>query len=202
MDIFIRIFYIIIWIIISPVMLSIACYKKRDKLWDWAYYFDNDEDGFDGDKLGWYSNYLKTDIDKDRWVHRTWVAYKWSVWRNPCFNLRNHPSVSVDVTNPVNMKYRGNTYFHTRLWHYDKTYKGVLWYWIKAKYEGKSRNSLFFLIPIPFTNKDLYLRFGLKIYPRHYYDKYWLDKISAEGWPESKEKGLTAVSVRIRTNPL
>lgn len=194
----IRLFYSLCWGVLALLVLPIQCYRRKDTLPKWCYYFDNAEDGFDGDKLGWYSNYLGKEISKERWLQRAWISYKWSVLRNPCFNLRYHPLLSVDVTQPKDIVYRGNTYFHTRKWHYDKNETGKLWYWISAKYDGKERHSFFFLLPIPFTDKDLYLRFGLKIYPRHYFDKYWLDKISKEGWPHAKDKGVYAISIRIR----
>ena len=196
--IILRVCFIVVWVLIAPLVLLVACYQRRDKLWDWCYYFDNDEEGFDGDDVGWYSKYLGKSIDKDKWLHRTYISYKWSALRNPCYNLRYHPWLSVDVQSPVDMKYRGNTYFHTRGWHYDKDYKGTLWYWITAKYEGNTHHSMFFLIPIVFTSKSLYFRIGLKIYPRHYFDKYWLDRIKKEGWPKNKEKGVPAISIRLR----
>lgn len=186
------------WAVIALLAIPIACHKKRDNLWGWLFYCDNSEDGFDGDKLGWYSNYLGEVISKDRPWRRAYLAYKWSVLRNSCFNLREHPWVGTDVTNPRSVKYSGNTYFHTPEWHYEPDYKGLLWYWMSAKYNGKRRHSVFLLIPVPWTKYRVYLRAGLKVYPRHYFDKYWVERIKKEGWPEAKKYGLPAISIRVR----
>jgi len=195
----IRIGYILALIVIAPFIIPIACYQNRQTLWGWAYYFDNDEDGFDGSKLGWYDEYLGVDISSLAWHKRAWIAYKWSM-RNPCFNLRKHPLVGVDVTSPVRMEYSGNTFFHSRDWTYTKEPNQTLWYKLSANYNGKRYTSRFYLIPV--GKYDLYLRFGLKIYPRHYFDKYWIDRIKNDGWPVDKKYGLSAITIRVRKNPL
>lgn len=193
----IRLMYMLCWVVIGFPTLLVACYQKRERLWDWAYYFDNDEDGFDGSKLGWYDKYLKKDIGSLHWFNRALVSYKWSAWRNPCFNLRKHPKVSVDVQHPENIKLEGNTFFHSLDWMEDKETRNTRWYKLKASYEGKVRTSWFFLIPI-FKTKWLYIRFGLKVYPRHYFDDYWINRIKEEGFPKDKRRGISALSLRVR----
>ncbi|ANI22024.1 hypothetical protein PP586_gp07 [Pseudoalteromonas phage vB_PspS-H40/1] len=192
-----RLFFILLWIVISPIVLGYSCAIGASKLPKWAYYFDNDEDGFDGSKLGWYDNYLGYDISKQSKLKRWWISYKWCVWRNPCFNLRYHPKISFDVTNPQRIDFTGNTFHHTKLWSKTKDPKAKLYYKMTANYDGERCSSWFYLIPL-FKSYHLYLRFGLKVYPRHYFDEYWLDKISKEGFPESKKKGVYAITIRIR----
>lgn len=192
-----RALFILLWIVISPIVLGYSCAIGASKLPKWAYYFDNDEDGFDGSKLGWYDNYLGIDISKQSKLKRWWISYKWCVWRNPCFNLRYHHKISYDVTAPTNIEYEGNTYHHTKKWSYTKGPKAVLKYKLTAEYEGRKATSRFLLIPL-FKDYHLYLRWGLKVYPRHYFDSYWLDRIAKEGFPKNKERGLYALSIRLR----
>lgn len=192
-----RLICIVIWAFIALIALPVACYQKRVKLWNWAYYFDNEEDGYDGSKGTFYSEYLGLDISKQHWLKKAWIAYKWSVWRNPCFNLRYHPWVGVDITNPEIISFKGNTYHHEQKWSLEPNKRELKWYKLKAKYDGKVRRSWFYLIPV-FGDKYLYLRFGLKVYPANYLDKWWLEKIKKEGWPEYKDKGLTAFTIRLR----
>ena len=194
----IRMFYIIAWVFVGFFALPIACYQGRTKLWYWAYYFDNEEDGFDGGKGKFYGEYLGLDIRSQHWLKRAWIAYKWSAWRNPCFNLRYHPLVGVDITNPSNIKFEGNTYHHEQQWSFEPNKYELKWYKVKANYDGKIKSSWFYLIPI-FGDKYLYIRFGLKIYPANYFDKFWLNKIEKEGWPKFKDRGLTAFTIRIRS---
>lgn len=192
-----RLVYGLTWLIIGPFVLLYCCYKKQTKLPDWAYYFDNYEEDFDGAGLGWYDNYLGVDIRSQHWLKRWWISVKWSVFRNSCFNLRKHPIAGYDVTKPDNITFKGNTYHHTKKWSFTKDPKATLHYKMVADYNGKTATSRFLLIPL-FKGYHLYLRWGLKVYPRHYFDEYWLDKISKEGFPESKKKGVYAITIRIR----
>ena len=91
MGFLLRILYIL-WgkIIMLPVCYYCIC-NSMDKLPEFFYYFDNEEDGYNGDKRGWYSGYLDKDISTLSNIKRSWYAYRWSAWRNPCWNLRYHP---------------------------------------------------------------------------------------------------------------
>lgn len=191
-----RILFILLWVVISPFVLGYSCMKGDITLPKLFYYFDNDEDGFDGDSLGWYSDYKGVDIRNSHGLKRWWYSYLWSVWRNPCFNLRYHPKISYDVTSPENIDYKGNTYHHNREWSYTKDKSATLKYKMTAEYNGRKATSHFYLIP--FMGKDIYIRFGLKIYPRHYFESYWIDKIKEEGFPKFKDRGLYAFTIRVK----
>lgn len=193
----IRLMYMLCWVVIGFPTLLVACYQKRDKLWDWAYYFDNDEEGFDGSGAEWYDNYLGIDIDSLPWYKHAWISYKWSALRNACYNLRYHPKISYDVTNPQNIKLEGNTIFHGLEWMPDKDVRNTKWYKMTATYEGKEKKSWFYLIPT-IRGRWIYIRFGLKIYPRHYFDNYWLGRIDKEGFPTYKRRGLDVFSIRVK----
>lgn len=188
--------YIAAWIFISPFVLPVACYTGRSKLWDWAYYFDNEEDGYDGSKGEFYSKYLGYDISEQHWLRRTWIAYKGSVWRNPCWNLRHHPKIGVDITNPTELTFEGNTYHHSPEWSFEPNKIETKWYKLTANYKGEKYTSRFYLIPV--GKFSLYIRFGLKVYPANYLDPWWLSKIEKEGWPKNKDKGLLAFTIRLR----
>lgn len=183
--------------IISPFVLLPACYQSRTTLYDWAYYFDNEEDGFDGGKGAFYGEYLDVDIRSQHWLKRAWIAYKWSVWRNPCFNLRYHPKISYDIQDANQLEFEGNTYHHEQRYSFEPSTYGLKWYKLSGVYVGRKAKSWFYLVPIGF-NSYLYIRFGLKLYPANYFDEYWLDKIKADGWPEHKDKGIIAATIRIR----
>lgn len=192
-----RLFFIVVWWFIGLPTLMAACYKGKQKLWSWAYYFDNEEENFDGSKVEWYDNYKGVDIDSLPWYKRAWVSYVWSAWRNMCYNLRYHPWCSVDVTEPVNMTHDGNTYFHNLEWMGDKEKRYTRHYRVVAEYEGKKLASRFWLFHL-FSRYYLYVRVGLKIYPRHYFDEYWLGRINKEGWPKYKERGIFVFSIRFK----
>ncbi|APC44377.1 hypothetical protein [Pseudoalteromonas phage PH357] len=160
---FLRMLYILLWFIIGLPVCMYACYKGRTDLWEWAYYFDNDEDGFDGGKGGFYSKYLGEDIRSMNWFKRGWTAYKWSALRNPCFNLRKHPYIGVDIRSPESVSFEGNTYHHEQVYSFEPDVKDKKWYKVKTMFKGKSYTSRFFMIPM--GSKYLYIRFGLKLYP-------------------------------------
>lgn len=199
----VRILYMALWAIIGLPTLCVACYQNRQTLWGWAFYFDNKEDGFDGSKSEFYDRYKGVDIDSMHWLKRAWYSYLWSAWRNPCWNLRFHPLVGVNVTHPSNLEFKGNTYHHEAKYSLEPNKIETKWYKLKAKFNGKTYRSWFYLIPINKSmpligGKNLYLRFGLKVYPCLYLDDWWLDKIKKEGWPKYKTHGLRAVTVRLR----
>ena len=99
------------YIIVLPLCIW-AILRDESNFPKWAYYYDNEEDGFDGDKRGWYSGYKKYNIREKSKMYRIWSAYGWSAWRNPAWNLRFHPFISVDVTKLQRYSFTGNTYHH------------------------------------------------------------------------------------------
>jgi hypothetical protein len=172
----IKLVYMIVgWFMLLP-LVAYCKHKGLSKLPQWAFTWDNEEDGYDGDKTGWYSRYLGKPVS-------IWNAYIWCAWRNPCWNIRyhRHASISVKVAD-VMLQYRGNARHHTYV-------KGYRWYdtVINDKYKSHFR-----LIPITAT-KSLYVRWGWKIYP-HYYSPEWLGKEV----PKYKERSVWTITVRIR----
>ncbi len=178
-----RLLYIIWgWFILFPV-----CYKSigNPRLPDKYFYYDNQEDGFTGNKrksfgpdgnLGWYDNYLGIEASKLSKLKQAWYAYKWSAWRNPAWNLRFNPKISIPINNYTKMKIEGNTVKHD--WK-----EGYQWYNVVTNGEFKS---YFRLIPLT-KNKSLYLRWGWKIYPE------FLGNV-----PVNKTRSIQAISIRIR----
>lgn len=185
MSFLLRILYIL-WgfIILFPV-----CFYSigKNSLPKFFYYYDNEEDGFTGNKRvwnwggvgeprGWYDDYLGIEIAKLSRLKQAWYAYKWSAFRNPAWNLRFHPYISIPITDDTVMTIKGNTVKHD--WK-----AGKQWYDVVT--DGKY-NSHFRLIPIG-TNKSLYLRWGWKIYPEF-----------AGNVPDNKGRSIQAISIRIR----
>lgn len=191
-----RLMYIIVWLLIGLPVCLYACYKQREDLWKWAYYFDNDEDGFDGAKGHFYGKYLGKDIKSMCWLERGWTAYKWSAVRNPCYNLRKHPKVGVDIRSPEDITFEGNTYHHQSKWSFEPNKRDKKWYKVVSIFNGEEYTSRFYMVPL--FKGYLYIRMGLKIYPSYYFDEYWLGKIEKEGWPEHKEYGLKVFSIKWR----
>lgn len=162
------------WLLLLPLVLY-SKHKGAERLPSWAFSWDNEEDGYDGDKRKWYSKHLKRPVT-------AWDAYVWCAWRNPCWNLRFHKWVSIGVDIPeVTLEYKGTVKNHL--------YKpGKQWYdtVINGKYKSHFR-----LIPITET-KSLYIRWGWKIYPYYYFS-------STKELPLYKKRSVWAFTIRIRS---
>lgn len=63
-------------IVLCPILNLYCLIKGKDKYPKWAYTLDNDEDGFTGDKRGWYSDYLKDKYTRESLRHRLRNAAK------------------------------------------------------------------------------------------------------------------------------
>ena len=173
-------------LIVAPFLNAYCVIKGLDSYPAKFYYYDNEEDGFDGDKRGWYSDYLKTDIKSNK-LKRWFYSVLWC-YRNLAFNSRYHPKCSVDVTQPKNIRFKGNTHHHEVKWSLEPEVKETKWYKFTANFEGKDYTTRFWLIPL--GNKWIYIRFGLKVYPFYYLDDRWLSRIEKDGWPKHKDKGV------------
>ncbi len=176
------------WFILFPICYK-AISKGRDSLPVKHYYYDNEEDGFTGNKRkvfgkdhdkGWYEDYLGKDMSELSHFKQAWYAYKWSAWRNMSWNLRFHPKVSMTINEHTRMDIKGNTVSHE--WK-----AGKQWYDVVTNGEYKSS---FRLIPLT-KHSSLYLRWGWKIYPEYHGGKI----------PEHKRRSIQAMSIRIRSNP-
>ena len=152
----------ILYILAGKLILLPICYKYagHDSLPSRLYYFDNAEDGFSGNKRGWYDGYLGIKISKLPRYKQAWHSYIWCAWRNPAWNLRFHPYLSIPINDDTVMDIKGNTVSH-------KWKAGLQWYDVVSGGEYKSH---FRLIPIS-KSKSLYLRWGWKIYPEFYQEK-------------------------------
>jgi len=142
------------------------------------FYYDNAEDGFDGNKRGWYDNYLDIKAKELPLEEQVKHAYTWCANRNPCWNMRYHPDASIDLTK-LTTKWKGSTWSH-------KWQKGFQWYRCTT---GDKYKSTFMLIPI-WKDKSIYCRVGWKIYP----------EFTMEGrkLPKYKERSVWTISLRLR----
>jgi len=169
----------ILYILCGKIVLFPVCYYSIGKanLPKFFYYFDNEEDGFTGNKRGWYDDYLDVDVSELSRFKQAWYAYRWSAWRNPAWNLRFNPYISIDINADTVMEIKGNTVSHD--WKEGKQSYDVL---IDGKYKSHFR-----LIPLTRRN-SLYLRWGWKIYPEFYGKKI----------PKHKSRSIQAITIRIR----
>ena len=174
-----RIIYNIIGkLILFPVVIY-SVYKHKANLPKWAFYFDNAEDGFTGNKRGWYDNYLDIKVADLSLFKQSWLAYRWCAIRNPAWNLRFHPKISIDVSSSV-LEFKGNTRSHDYK-------KGRQWYDIVIDDKYKSHFRLYPLTKI----KSLYIRWGWKIYPEFY-------KSIPPSLPKYKKRSVWTISIRVR----
>ena len=174
-----RIFYNLIGKIILFPVVFYSLYNNKTNLPNWAFYFDNAEDGFTGNKRGWYDNYLTVTASGLGIFKQSWLAYRWCAVRNPAWNLRFHPKISIDVSSST-LELKGNTRSHD--------YKqGKQWY--NVVIDGKYK-SYFRLYPVTKT-KSLYVRWGWKCYPIFY-------KPNSLGVPEYKKRSVWTISIRVR----
>lgn len=181
-----RILLMILGWFICPVAIATA---KNGKFRQCFYWFDNEEDGYWGDKLGWYSNYLGRDLN-------VWDHYIWCAWRNPVFNLRYVPWFSCDTEQASQIRFEGNTYNKRYEWSLDKERKHI-WFNFSCMAEGKRRKMKFHLIPI---TKKYSLKFimGWKFYPRHYLEPVWIKRIAEEGFPQYKDRAIYTLGLSLK----
>lgn len=163
--------------ILKPVIRK-ALEEGKANLPEEYFIYDNGEDGFTGDKRGWYSKHLGIDIAKLPLEERVQHAYNWSAKRNPVWNIRYHPTASLDLTK-LKTTVKGTVHSHGWV-------KGFQWYRATT---GDKYKSTFLLIPITST-KSIYLRFGWKVYP--YYNKFDVPL------PKYKERSIWTITLRIR----
>lgn len=162
------------WFMLLP-LVAYCKHKGLSKFPQWAFTWDNEEDGFDGEKHQWYSNYLGKPVS-------VWNAYVWCAWRNPVWNIRYHKyaSISVKKEDVHTFECIGNAKHHG----YETGFK-----WYDTVINGKYK-SHFRLIPLT-SDKSLYVRWGWKIYPHYYVNKKSV-------LPLYKERSIFTVTLRIR----
>lgn len=169
-----RILVIVTGVFITPVALLTA---KDGKFRRCFYWFDNDEDGYNGDKHKFYSNHLGR---KPNWLD----CYVWTALRNPAYNLRYVNFFSRDVTDNKVKSFRGNTYAKGYFHSFDKLRKAV---WFYFNYDGLRC----FFYQRPVTKKRSFRLFvGWKLYPDLYLSNYWMNRIKEKGWPKHKERAV------------
>ena len=178
MSVIVRFYYSIKGKIILKGIVRQAIVNGDTELPKKYFYLDNLEDGFDGNKRGWYDNYLGITAKSLSIEEQVNHAYKWCASRNPCWNTRYHPRASIGVK-PSDIEWKGSTWRH-------EYQKGFQWY--RCTTHGKYK-STFLLIPVT-SNRSLYLRFGWKIYPEFGMENKKL-------WPY-KDRSVWTVSIRIK----
>lgn len=189
--------FIIANVIVSAVLVPFCILTGRDEFPSWALYFDNDEFGFHGDKIGFMSDYRGFDISKRSKLYQIYSAYQHNVFRNPCFNVRHCSWVAVDMLKSVAKQFDGNTYHHDFKWSFKNTYTKK-WYKFKFVNQGKWFQSWFYLIPLT-DKKYIYIRFGMKTYPRNFYDKYWFDRNERAGLDTNQRYSIPVFMIRVRS---
>lgn len=172
-----RILYIITGKFILYPVIVYSIKKGLTELPKAFFYFDNKEDGYTGNKRGWYDCHLNITASDLSVFKQAWYAYRWSAWRNPAWNLRFHSYISIAINSDTHMEISGNTTSHD--WKAGKQWYDVV---IDGKYKSHFR-----FIPLT-KNKSLYLRWGWKCYPEYYGKKI----------PKYKQRSIQAITLRIR----
>jgi len=174
------IFYTILGWFIMPFVVTYAVLRNRDTLPEYFFTFDNMEDGYTGNKRGWYDKYNGHVAKKLSKLKQIWYAYRWCALRNPAWNLRFHKRASRDVSY-MRLHFKGTTRSHDWV-------EGYQWY---NCIFNRTCQSHFRLIPIT-KNTSLYLRWGWKIYPEFY-------RVDPPNLPLYKKRSIKTVSIRIRS---
>ena len=180
-----RILVIVLGVFLVPIALITSKEGKFKKCFFW---FDNEEDGYTGDKKGFYSAYLGRKVT-------SWDHYVWSAFRNPAYNLRYAKWFSVDVSKSSIPSFKGNTYHKSYDHSFDKVRKKI-WFVFSLKTQDKELTCRF--IKIPIGKYDLKLLVGWKLYPGYYLDSYWLNRIANSGWPSFKDRAVFVLEFNCR----
>ena len=185
-------------VIVCAALVPYCKLTGRDTFPKWAKYYDNYEFGFDGNsKTGFMSELKGFDITKKSMIYQIWSAYQHCAFRNMAFNARLHPWAALD-TNKVGAKsIEGNTYHHSGKYSLNPSVKETKWYKLSFVVDGKWYHSYFYLIPIGKT-KAIYIRFGMKMYPRRFYDAYWIKKLEGKELDINTRYSIPTFLVRIR----
>lgn len=186
---------------LCPILNLYCLIKGRESYPKWAYTLDNDEDGFTGDKRGWYSNYLGVDIQSKSLIYRWYRSMRWC-WRNLAFNHRYNDKCSICVNPLIEPSFKiftieGNTYHHEQRYSFEPDKIEKKWYKFIFEVKGKRYTSEFSLTPLN-SEEYIYKRKGLKVYPCFYFDKWWTGKIKKEGWPKYKDRAVYSSIKRVR----
>lgn len=179
------IFYTIIGWIILPFVITYSVIKGSTTLPDFFFTFDNMEDGYDGNKRGWYDKYNNHIVKELSKLKQVWYAYRWCAMRNPAWNLRFHKNASIAVSH-IHLQHVGTTRSHD--WA-----EGFQWYDCTFQVDFETYKAHFRLIPIT-KNKSLYVRWGWKIYPEFYATMARQSRI-----PQYKKRSIKTLSIRLRS---
>ena len=195
--------YRLLGVLLCPFLNAYCLLMNKDNYPKWAFYLDNKEDGFTGNRHLFVDSYFNKPITRmNKFVQ--WAVSVWWCWRNMSFNHRYHPKCSVNITNPQDIVFEGNTYHHGVAYSFHPHIKDRKWYKITATYDGIRLTSTFSFTPKlkkkfcwkKFSFYEVvvwkYERDGLKIYPNLYFDSWWLEKIKQGGWPKHKTRGVFA----------
>lgn len=170
---------------IVPIAILTA---KDGKFRKCFYWWDNEEDGYTGNKRNWLMD------NRPNLNGKWWSSYNWSALRNMAWNARYHPKCSIsalgeDVTE---IRFEGNT--HNKDYRYSlasykagKVIRERIWFKFSAIVDGKRRYCEYEMVPINDTESRETLT-GWKFYPNFYLEHYWVEKIKREGWPDYKDR--------------
>ena len=189
--------FIITNVFLSLLLVPFCVLTGRQEFPKWAFYFGNDEYGYHGDKTGFMSDYRGFDISSRSKLYQIWSAYQHNVFRNPCFNVRHCKWVAVDMETIGAKDFTGNTYHHSFKYAFENKYDKK-WYRFRFVSNGKWFQSWFYLIPIT-GKKYIYIRFGMKTYPRNFYDNYWVERNERLGLDTNSRYSIPVFMIRVRS---
>ena len=189
----VRYIYIFFGYFILIPVVGYAEYHRMTELPKRFFVFDNEEDGYHGNKAkkkyrnhkGFWEHYHDFDYNELSFLKRWWYSYRWCALRNPAWNLRYHSWLSIDNTKG-DLHHVGNTVYHD--FRQNPTAKKV-WYDCVTTIDGKKYKSKFRLIRL-WGAKALYLRWGWKIYPEY--------RKQNKAVPKYKKRSVNTVTVRLR----
>ncbi len=166
---------------------------KNGKFRKCFFVWDNEEDGFYGNKRNWLKE-NRPNLD-GKW----WSSYNWCALRNPAFNTRywKHTSLSCLPEDVSDIRFEGNTYNKDYRYSFAAQEAGHavrerIWFKFSAVVDGKRRYCEYEMKPISATESRETFR-GWKFYPNHHLDAWWIEKIKKDGWPKYKDRIIYTV---------
>jgi len=181
-----RVVIIIMGLFVCPIAILSA---KDGKFPKWAYVWDNDQDGYDGNKKGWLAR-KRPDINA-RW----WSAYYWCALRNPAFNLRYWDYTSIDVTTYDDFWFDGNTHAKNYANSFYKVRRKIWFDFSILKGETEYR-CIYKMFPVR-RDKSIEIFIGWKLYPYLYLRESDIKEIELNGFPKYKTRAVPVFSIKL-----
>lgn len=184
----------LIGLFICPVAILTA---KNGRFRKCFFIWDNEEDGFDGNKTNWLKE------NRPELNGKWWSSYNWCALRNPAFNTRywKYTSLSALPEHVSDIRFDGNTYNKDYRYSFagselnnkypgreiDLPVRERIWFKFSAVVDGKRRYCEYEMKPISDTESRETLK-GWKFYPNYYLDPWWVSQIKKDGWPAYKNR--------------